>query len=462
MKARRRYIDLPDHARRDFIKWTIGLGAALGLRPWKVFEATESVVGPAIADQQACAPVNRFVGNIMGNGGFAWMTQLWPFPDIAAKAGASFYATGQATAQATDGAGDKPFMLSPAAPKFAGKKMTGFICGTNETHTARPTSNTTVATGIGMFAAVSALQTASPTLVPSIGIGMLPYGTAAGAPAIASVASPGGMVDLFNSAASTAGGALAKSSDAALFEAYYKANLSLYRAAQRPTMTRGYMTGKVAANLLGRNLASQLAPTSDDFTRYGVASGTPSKLMSIAQTLITTVKAFKLNLTSAVLLPGMNDDPHGAFGDMQGLQQTAVTLGKIWDGFFADMMAEPDPMCAGAKLGDNLVVTWSGDTPKDPNQPSGWPDGTPNNSNFMFALGNGQLKGGWFGQIHGDGSVDTWDPTTGKDMTGGSSAAMAGPAGAAVLFAVAKGDMRRVQDFYRGPGLDGVVNLKTM
>ena len=49
MATRRRYIDIPDHARRDFIKWTIGLGAALGLRPWKVFEVQESVVGPAVA-----------------------------------------------------------------------------------------------------------------------------------------------------------------------------------------------------------------------------------------------------------------------------------------------------------------------------------------------------------------------------------------------------------------------------
>ena len=35
---RKKYIDIPDHARRDFIKWTVGLGAALGLRPWKIFE----------------------------------------------------------------------------------------------------------------------------------------------------------------------------------------------------------------------------------------------------------------------------------------------------------------------------------------------------------------------------------------------------------------------------------------
>ena len=454
--ARRNTIDLPDSARRSFIKWTIGVGAALGLRPWKVFEVGESVIGPAFA-ADACASVNRFVGSIMGNGGFAWMTQLWPFPEIARAPGQSFYATNQAVAQVGS---DKPFFLSPDAPKLAGKKMTAFICGTNETHTIRPTSASTIGTGTGMFAAVAALQTASPTLVPSIGIGMLPYGAAAGAPPIASVASASGMVDLFNSASSTAGGALVNAKDASLFEAYYKANLSLFRAAARPTFMRGFMTGKVASNLLGKNLASQLAPTADDFTRYGITGSSKASLKAIAEALITTYKAFKLNLTSAVLIPGTADDPHGAFNDMADLQNTVATFGKIYDGFMGDMMNEPDPLCAGAKLGDNLVMTWTGDTPKNPNNPSGWPDGTPGNSNWMYVLGANQLKTGWYGQIHSDGSVSTWNPTTGQDVAGGSSANMADPAGGAVLHAVTKGDARRVQDFYRGPGLDGVAILK--
>src|SRR5438270_2908445 len=100
MATRRRYIDIPDHARRDFIKWTVGLGAALGLRPWKVFEVQESVVGPAVAANASCASVNRFVGFVGGNGGHAWTTQLWPHPQQAVTAGASFYAIGQATPQA--------------------------------------------------------------------------------------------------------------------------------------------------------------------------------------------------------------------------------------------------------------------------------------------------------------------------------------------------------------------------
>ncbi|MGZ3425126.1 MAG: hypothetical protein ACXVCV_00690 [Polyangia bacterium] len=401
--------------------------------------------------------MNRFVGIIAGNGGAAWNTQLWPHPLQATTAGASFYDIGGATPQAM-AQGDHAMPLSKAAPKFAGKKMTAFIAGDNETHTNAP-RYAQVATGVSMFAAAAALQTASPTLVPSISISALNYGVAAGAPAVASVANAAGMVDLFNSASSLAGGALANASDAALFEAYYKANLSLHQAAARPTMTNGLRTGKVAANLLGKNLASQLRPTADDLARYGITGGTAAKLSSIANTLITTVKAFSLNLTSHVMLPAFQDDPHGAFGDMPTLIATAQAYGKILDAFMSDCMAIDDPMCAGRKIGDNLVLASMGDTHKSPFAPSGWGDGTTGNSNVLWVLGNGYVKAGWFGQDN-KGTLVTWDPTTGLDVaTGGmTSTALAAPAAAAVLFAVAKGDMRRVSDFYRGPDIGGVVN----
>src|SRR4051812_38328797 len=125
MTMRRKFIDIPDHARRDFIKWTVGLGAALGLRPWKVFEVAESVVGPAVAQSASCQTVNRSVHIIAGNGGFAWFTQLWPHNDQATQAGKSFYMTGKATPQAADGPGDHPMLLGPDAPFFKnyGKKM---------------------------------------------------------------------------------------------------------------------------------------------------------------------------------------------------------------------------------------------------------------------------------------------------------------------------------------------------
>ena len=137
---------------------------------------------------------------------------------------------------------------------------------------------------------------------------------------------------------------------------------------------------------------------------------------------------------------------HALLIGVPGLAKTLLveTLGKIWDTFMAEMMAEPDPMCAGAKLGDNLVITWSGDTPKTPNAPNGWGDGTPQNSNWIYVLGNGYLKAGWFGQVKADNTIETFNAASGTNVAGGQSAAMAGPAGAAVLYAVARGDMRRV------------------
>ena len=69
----------------------------------------------------------------------------------------------------------------------------------------------------------------------------------------------------------------------------------------------------------------------------------------------------------------------------------------------------------------------------------------------MYVLGNGYTKAGWFGGINANKALETWDPTTGANTTTGmTSAQLAAPAGAAVLFAVAKGDTRRVSDFYRG------------
>ena len=460
MATRRRYIDIPDHARRDFIKWTIGLGAALGLRPWKVFEVQESIVGPAVADSAACAASNRFVGFVHGNGANAWNTLMWPYTGQITATGGAHYAIGKGVAQAATGPGDHPMLLGPDAPKLAGKPITGIVCGQNDTHNIQNLANVNlVAAGVSMSAAAAAIQTISPTLVPAITVGTLGFGAAPGAPAPAAVPNAAGMVGLFNAASSLAGGALANASDAALFEAYYKANLGLHAAAARPTMTSALLTGKVAANLLGKNLASQLTPTAADLTRYGIATGTAAELSAIGNALITTAKAFALNLTSHVMMPCFLDDPHGAFADVATTTATVQSYAKMLDAFMADVMAVEDPMCAGRKIGDNLVMAWAGDTPKDALVSSVWPDSTIGNHNILYVLGNGWTKSGWFGGVDAGGTLSTWDPPSGSNTTTGmTSAALAGPASAAALFAVARGDLRRVDDFYRGVDISGVIN----
>jgi hypothetical protein len=306
-----------------------------------------------------------------------------------------------------------------------------------------------------MLASVAAIQRATPSLLPVIGIQPLNFGAAPGSPQITTVGNADGMVQLFNSSASKL--ILAEGEDAALFEAYYKAFLGLEKAAGRPTYARSLRTGKTSANFLGKNLAAQLIPNDEDRTRYGLM-GVPNKLSEIGRAMITSAKAFKLGLTQSVIIPAMRDDPHGAFQNMDTLQSTVATLGRIFDEFLKDLKAVQDPLCTTKTLADTTILTVHGDTPKDPRNRGGWPDGTPQNSNWLYVMGNGYLKTGWFGGVKADGNVSGFDPKTGDEVPGQPANATSAAAGAAVAFAVAKGDMNRVADFYSGPSISGIVN----
>lgn len=449
--------------RRSLIKWSVGVGAFLGLPRWKVFEALETAGGTALAADAACHPTARSVHIIGGVGGFAWFQLLWPHNDVAAAGNNNFafHAPGEQTlAQGTD----KPLTLGPEAPwkDVNGKlQVTALMSGSNETHTQQPTTSSTIDAGTSIFAAAAALQTTNPTLVPVIAIDNVPFGDAPGAPRISRVGAADEIVSLFNSAASREGGILSNTADAELFDAHYKALLSLNAAAGTPSTLRPYATGKTASSLLGTNLASALRPSNDDLARYGINGGSPNKLVELAKSLIITAKAFAMGLTSSVVIPAMRDDPHGAFNDMGNLRSTVQTLGAILDAFRADLMAVDDSSCAGKKLGENTVISIHGDTPKTPLNRNGWPDGTPGNSNWTYVLGAGYLRTGWFGGIDRDGSVRGWDPQTGNDANV-PSGNTARAASAAIAYAIAKGDMRRVQDFYRGDDITGVVSPDNM
>jgi hypothetical protein len=447
--------DLRGAGRRNFLKFATAAGAVLALDRAKVLDVIADTGGVAMADDGACNLTNRSVHMVGGNGGFAWFTQLFPQIEQATSTDSSvaFYAQGKAT-KATDT--DKPFYNGPDTPwtERKGKRISAFMAGMNQTHTQTPDSAASVGAGQSMMAVAASIQRATPSLLPVIGVTPVAFGTAPGAPGIATVANADGMVQLFNSAASRA--LLSQPQDAALFEGYYKAFLGLNRAAGRATWSESLDTGKVAANFLGKNLAAQLAPSSDDLARYGVDGNTVTKLSEIAKGLITAARAFKLGLTQCVILPAMLDDPHGAFGDMNNLSMTVAALGKYLDEFMADLDTT-DPACSGLKLSDTTIMTFHGDTPKDPFNRSGWPDGTANNSNWLYVLGNGYLKTGWFGGLTADGKTTGFDPSTGASVANQSSNMTSASAGAAVAYAVAKGDIRRVQDFYTGPALDGII-----
>lgn len=450
--------DLRGTGRRDFIKWSGTLAAVLGLERARFLNAINDMGGSALADNSACNTTLNSIHLVAGNGGFAWFNLLFPQNVIATGTNPqyAFHAMGKAVKSTLT---DNPLYYAPESPfqKLSKKfQISAYMAGTNETHTSTPASAATPSTSASMLAAIGAIQQANPTLLPCIAINPFTYGAAPGAPATAAVANAAGLVDLFNSAASKA--LLSVPTDAALHEAYYKAFLGLNRAAGRSTVAKGYETGKVAANLLGKNLSDQLKPTTADDAAYGVVAGTPTNVVEIAHAIITSIKAFKLGLTSQIIIPAMRDDPHGAFAGGDAMpQQMAARLGKIFDQMMADASASPSPTCASKSLADNLMFTIHGDTPKDPLNRNGWNDGTQKNSNWLYVMGNGYIKTGWFGGVNADGSVTGFDPTTGKDVPNQASSVTASAAASLALYAAAKGDGRRVQDFSRTV-IDAMVN----
>jgi hypothetical protein len=458
MAADPRLKNLRGSGRRDFLRWSSVIAAALGLERANFLNVLNDSAGSAFADTASGASTMKSVHLIGDNGGLSWFTQLFPYPDIA-KAGASgtaFYAppTG-VTAAATD----MPSVYGPSSPfqKLAkGKQMSTFVVGTNETHTKTPNSALALGTS-NLLAVASAIQSASPALLPVMAINPFSFGTAAGAATPATVANAAGLVDLFNSAASQT--LLKAPANAAIGESYYKAFLDLNAASQRVSTQNVYATGRVATNLLAKNLASQLAMTAADQVRYGLTASTPTTVSEIGTAMCTAVKAFSLGLTNCLILPAMQDDPHGAFADVTTLNSNVKTLGMIFDAFMADCMGLADPSGGADTLGDNVVITITGDTPKDALTASGWPDNTASNHNLLYVMGNGYLKTGWFGNLSTGGQLTTWDPTTGGPGTM-TSAQLATYGTSAAAYAIAKGDARRVQDF-NGTAPQGAIVLQT-
>jgi hypothetical protein len=437
--------DLRGPSRRNFLRWGVAAAAALGLERSRYLNVLGETAGVAMADTASASATAKSIHLVAGNGGLAWFTQLFPYPAIA-KSGstkAALYAAGNTYTAATT---DSPAVWAPASPfqKLSkSQQMTVFVAGTNETHTRTPTSAIKLGQN-GLLAAVSAIQAATPTLLPVMAVNPLSFGAAPGAATPATVANSAGLVDLFNSAASKS--LLQDPANAQLAQAYFNAFSQLNAAANQRTLSKTYGTARTAQALLAKNLSDQLKMSADDEARYGITAATPTSVAEIGRAMGTAVKAFKLGLTSSLIIPAMDDDPHGAFQNMNTLTSNVQALGRIFDAVMADALSAADPGGGSGKLGDSLVITISGDTPKDARTASGWPDGTAQNHNLLMVYGAGYLKTGFFGDMDTAGKLTTWDPATGGAGTQ-TSAQLAGSAAAAVAYAVAKGDERRVQDF---------------
>jgi hypothetical protein len=451
--------ELRGPGRREFLRWSATVAACLGLERARFLNVLGDTAGSASADVAACRNTNNFIYLGAGNGGFANFTQVFPFTKVIASTNAAYshYALGKGVAATGY---DKLWTNAPDSPWQTNSKwkMSAFLGGNNETHTGNAVSATSLGPN-GMLASAAAIQQANPTLLPVLGVGNLGFGAAPGAPAVAAVGAANQLIDLFNSAASKA--LLQAPENGGLSEAYYKAFLGLNAAAGRTTVAKQYGVGKVSMNLLSKNLAAQLTPTAADQALFGLTGTTPASVQNMSNAMITTVKAFSLGLTSMLMMPAWNDDPHGLFaGGDAAAAVKAVAMGKMFNGLHDLAKSKADPGCSAKTLADSIVLAIGGDTFKAPFNRNGWGDGTPNNSNMLYVMGGGHLKTGWFGDMDPAAGAAGWDQATGA--TGGAyagrGAELGASAAAAALFAVAKGDMRRVRDFYNGKPIDGVVN----
>ncbi len=432
--------------RRALIKWSVAAGAALGVSRSKVFDILEGTAGKGLAFAAAENPTTRSVHLVAGNGGLAWFQLFWPQVDVAKANNANF--AWHKPGQAMDVPGTaKPLVIGPDTPwasLAAKRQVTCFTCGANETHTNNPQSVVGL-NGNNIFSVASALQASSPSVIPLITIGDAAVGNAPGAARPANVNNGDGIVGLFNSAASRAGGLLSKTTDAGLYKAHYDAFIQLNRA-QNSTMKASYTTGQGAAQFLGTNLSAQLQITPADLTRYGVTGGTRANVTAIARAFIVSVKAFKMGLTNSVVLPAMRDDPHGAFdgGDVNSIPGQ---LKSVFDAFMADLIGTTDDNTMKS-LADDTVITIHGDTTKDPLNRGGWPDGTPGNTNVVYVYSAGHLKSGWFGSIDRNGTVQGFNATGAPAAyNSGNTSKMAM---ASIAYAIAKRDERAISTFANG------------
>jgi hypothetical protein len=102
----------------------------------------------------------------------------------------------------------------------------------------------------------------------------------------------------------------------------------------------------------------------------------------------------------------------------------------------------------GTVLADDTVMTISGDTTKTPFNRSGWPDGTPNNSNAIWVYSAGHLKSGWFGGTLRNGTAQGFDATGATVAYNGANTARF--ALASIAYAIAKRDERAISAFANG------------
>lgn len=338
-----------------------------------------------------------------GVGSFAYFQLLWPQVEVALADNPDF-ATLEPSSEGIlfpgDATGNKEWFATSMAPwidasgsPYPGMEITAFLSGTNKTHTRTAGAVVTLASGFGIYA--------SPTIhprVPSVPfpLVMVPWeisGTAPGAPA------PHVVMD-------------------------YDSLNALY-------VTDGH----------------DLTPTTEELALFDVANAPDPGLAKFARSLIIATKALRSNLSNVMIVSMPGPDPHGAFTDIPYTTSVVTFLQTVLNGVYEFLRA---PWAGTPPHIDRVLITVQGDTPKNPLVRKGWPDGTPGESNWIYVVGKGYLKHGWFGRIHADGTVSGYDPATGMDDPDRTSASTEFQAVAAVVYAATRGDASFVADTLDG------------
>jgi hypothetical protein len=366
-------------------------------------------VGPA-----AECRAQRVVAIAAGNGGLSWFTLVWPVPFVINNFNPIFAFDDPARAAAISMDAQHP-LFARRLPGTDGAVLGGtgnqphpsvFVAGANETHLAAPSSVVSPPGSNGLLAAGAALQAPLSPGVRVMAIGNAgPYGTAPLAPSLVVVGNVDGAISV--------------------------------------------LTGSTNAS------DAELRPSAQQLANYIPNPGvTPTSVVNLATQLAFAANAFRANALGMLVVPGFNDDPHGAFADPNLARTRADQLATVLDAFYRDLSLSSERECGDRgnflSLADNTVLLVYGDTFKNPFDRAGWPDGTPGDSNLLFLRGNGFTRRGWFGAVEPSTRIN-FSPITGvRDATVGNTDST-NAAWAASLYAISRGDLSAVQQYTNAP-----------
>lgn len=374
---------------------------------------------PAQLRPLAECSAQRVVHLVAGVGGLAWFTQLWPAPAVITGY-QSTYSFDDPNKAASVGTAAHPLFVrldGPTTPLWqksgAHPYPTAFVAGINLTHTMVPV--TTQLAGTDVIAAGAAAQKSLAPALPVLSFqraGLtLSYGPASFSPPATAVADV----------------------DAAI-------------------------SALKASTTISPALEQELRPSATTLATWYPADA-PATVKLLAQHLLFTANLFRHGLVGTVLIPALDDDPHGAWAIAGTVTTRADTLTRILDSFYAELATSNEPSCGVAgkrlNLADNTLLVASGDTPKNSFDNAGWADGTPNNANFMYVRSNGFLQPGWFGSVTKQGKTE-FDPKTGALAPSGTWTASQTAALQGLLWAITRGDANAVSAVSTA-AFDGIV-----